>query len=191
MPTLPSTVGRKGSFRFVNVLWRWKTIEAAASVEATLDVEEGEEAEIGGERTKEGTAAVRDRESVRPTARERRNTAATPWLAPWRGRRFIKFDPFIIADHVRQVYFANYLSRLQGFIRQRCSLYFLEKNPKRSAQHMIQRVEKDFYWLPNHNDKIKKNFEKRGSTRMRDMFTDIRKKFRDDHYRHIQIMDDK
>ncbi|KAH0454005.1 hypothetical protein IEQ34_018329 [Dendrobium chrysotoxum] len=34
---------------------------------------------------------------------------------------------------------------------------------------------KYFYWLPQHNDKIRKNFEKRGSNHMRDMFIDIRK----------------
>ncbi|PKU62605.1 hypothetical protein MA16_Dca028043 [Dendrobium catenatum] len=36
-------------------------------------------------------------------------------------------------------------------------------------------MKKEFCWLPQHNDKIRKNFEKRGSTLMRDMFTDIRK----------------
>ncbi|KAL0928762.1 hypothetical protein M5K25_000683 [Dendrobium thyrsiflorum] len=36
-------------------------------------------------------------------------------------------------------------------------------------------MQKDFYWLPQHNDIIRKNFERRDSTCMRDMFTDIRK----------------
>ncbi|KAL0913173.1 hypothetical protein M5K25_016612 [Dendrobium thyrsiflorum] len=36
-------------------------------------------------------------------------------------------------------------------------------------------MSKDFCWLPQHNDKIRKNYKKCGSTRIRDMFTDIRK----------------
>ncbi|KAH0461784.1 hypothetical protein IEQ34_009359 [Dendrobium chrysotoxum] len=36
-------------------------------------------------------------------------------------------------------------------------------------------MQKDFCWLPQHNDRIRKNFEKRSSNRMRDMFTDLRK----------------
>ncbi|PKU64992.1 hypothetical protein MA16_Dca004607 [Dendrobium catenatum] len=36
-------------------------------------------------------------------------------------------------------------------------------------------MQKDFYWLPQYNEEIRKNFEKCGSTRMRGMFTEIRK----------------
>ncbi|KAH0436151.1 hypothetical protein IEQ34_026471 [Dendrobium chrysotoxum] len=36
-------------------------------------------------------------------------------------------------------------------------------------------TQKDFYWLPQHNVKIRKNFKKHGLTSMRDIFTDIRK----------------
>ncbi|KAL0910086.1 hypothetical protein M5K25_021024 [Dendrobium thyrsiflorum] len=39
----------------------------------------------------------------------------------------------------------------------------------------FREFERDFCWLPQHNDKIRKNFKKCGSTRMRDMFIDIRK----------------
>ncbi|KAH0461291.1 hypothetical protein IEQ34_008866 [Dendrobium chrysotoxum] len=35
--------------------------------------------------------------------------------------------------------------------------------------------EKEFCWLPQYIDRIRKNFEKRGSNHMRDMFTDLRK----------------
>ncbi|KAL0920325.1 hypothetical protein M5K25_009453 [Dendrobium thyrsiflorum] len=57
----------------------------------------------------------------------------------------------------------------------RCSLSFLEKVPKDVRDMWFREFEKDFCWLPQHNDKVRKNFEMRGSIRMQDMFTDIRK----------------
>ncbi|XP_028550090.1 uncharacterized protein LOC114579497 [Dendrobium catenatum] len=35
--------------------------------------------------------------------------------------------------------------------------------------------EKEFRWLPEYSTRIRSNFERRGATRLRDMFTDIRK----------------
>ncbi|KAH0463530.1 hypothetical protein IEQ34_008112 [Dendrobium chrysotoxum] len=46
-------------------------------------------------------------------------------------------------------------------------LYYRYQNSKK--------LDKDFCWLPQHNDKNRKNFTKCGSTRMRDIFIDIRK----------------
>lgn len=36
-------------------------------------------------------------------------------------------------------------------------------------------LQKDFYWDPRHTATIRSNFSRKGGTRMRDMFTDIRR----------------
>ncbi|KAL0922384.1 hypothetical protein M5K25_006365 [Dendrobium thyrsiflorum] len=66
-----------------------------------------------------------------------------------------------IRDLIRSIYDAPYVS--------------WKKIPKEVRDMWFREFERDFCWLPQHNDKIRKNFEKRGSTRMRDMFTDLRK----------------
>ncbi|XP_020686615.1 uncharacterized protein LOC110102576 [Dendrobium catenatum] len=50
-----------------------------------------------------------------------------------------------------------------------------KKIPQEVRDIWFKEFERDFYWLPQHNAKIRKNFEKRGSTLLRDMFTYIRK----------------
>ncbi|KAI0492765.1 hypothetical protein KFK09_027041 [Dendrobium nobile] len=50
-----------------------------------------------------------------------------------------------------------------------------KKIPKEVRDIWFREFEIDFYWLPQHNSKIRENFEKRGSTRLRDMFTDMKK----------------
>ncbi|KAH0433812.1 hypothetical protein IEQ34_026943 [Dendrobium chrysotoxum] len=67
--------------------------------------------------------------------------------------------------------------KIRDIIRSRYDAPYIswKKVPKEVRDMWFREFEKDFCWLPQHNDKIRKNFEKRGSTRMRDMFTDIRK----------------
>ncbi|KAL0906706.1 hypothetical protein M5K25_025221 [Dendrobium thyrsiflorum] len=66
-----------------------------------------------------------------------------------------------IRDIIRSKYDAPYLS--------------WKKIPKEVRDMWFREFQKDFRWLPAHGSRIRTNFEKRGSTRLRDMFTDIRK----------------
>ncbi|KAL0903916.1 hypothetical protein M5K25_025979 [Dendrobium thyrsiflorum] len=67
--------------------------------------------------------------------------------------------------------------KIRDIIRSRFNAPYIswKKVPKEVRDMWFKEFEKNFCWLPQHNDKIRKNFEKCGSTRMRDMFTDIRK----------------
>ncbi|KAL0924942.1 hypothetical protein M5K25_005803 [Dendrobium thyrsiflorum] len=67
--------------------------------------------------------------------------------------------------------------KIRDLIRSRYDAPYVswKKIPKEVRDMWFREFERDFCWLPQHNDKIRKNFEKRGSTRMRDMFTDLRK----------------
>ncbi|KAL0926289.1 hypothetical protein M5K25_002506 [Dendrobium thyrsiflorum] len=67
--------------------------------------------------------------------------------------------------------------KIRDIIRSRYDAPYLswKKVPKDVRDMWFREFEKDFCWLPQHNDKIRKNFERRGSIRMRDMFIDIRK----------------
>ncbi|KAL0925378.1 hypothetical protein M5K25_003702 [Dendrobium thyrsiflorum] len=67
--------------------------------------------------------------------------------------------------------------KIWDIIRSRYDAPYLswKKVPKDVQDMWFREFEKDFCWLPQHNDKIRKNFERRGSIRMRDIFTDIRK----------------
>ncbi|KAL0925778.1 hypothetical protein M5K25_004148 [Dendrobium thyrsiflorum] len=67
--------------------------------------------------------------------------------------------------------------KIRDIIRSRYDAPYLswKKVPKDVRDMWFREFEKNFCWLPQHNDKIRKNFERRGSIRMRDMFTDIRK----------------
>ncbi|KAL0906133.1 hypothetical protein M5K25_024600 [Dendrobium thyrsiflorum] len=67
--------------------------------------------------------------------------------------------------------------KIRDLIRSRYDAPYVswKKIPKEVRDMWFREFERNFCLLPQHNDKIRKNFEKRGSTRMRDMFTDIRK----------------
>ncbi|KAH0435259.1 hypothetical protein IEQ34_026669 [Dendrobium chrysotoxum] len=67
--------------------------------------------------------------------------------------------------------------KIRDIIQSRYDVFYIswKKVPKEVRDIWFTEFEKDFCWLPQHNDKIRKNFEKRSSTRMRDMFTNIRK----------------
>ncbi|KAL0925797.1 hypothetical protein M5K25_004167 [Dendrobium thyrsiflorum] len=67
--------------------------------------------------------------------------------------------------------------KIWDIIRSRYDAPYLswKKVPKDVRDMWFREFEKDFCWLPQHNDKVRKNFERRGSIRMRDMFTDIKK----------------
>ncbi|KAH0459255.1 hypothetical protein IEQ34_012069 [Dendrobium chrysotoxum] len=67
--------------------------------------------------------------------------------------------------------------KIQDIIWNRYDAPFLswQKILKDVRNLWFREFEKEFCWLPQHNDRIRKNFEKRGSNRMRDMFTNLRK----------------
>ncbi|KAI0510831.1 hypothetical protein KFK09_011440 [Dendrobium nobile] len=67
----------------------------------------------------------------------------------------------MIRDIIKNKYDAPYLS--------------WKKIPKPVRDIWFGEFQKEFRWLPEHNTRIRTNFERRGATRLRDMFTDIRK----------------
>ncbi|KAI0515913.1 hypothetical protein KFK09_008583 [Dendrobium nobile] len=67
----------------------------------------------------------------------------------------------MIRDIIKNKYDAPYLS--------------WKKIPKPVRDMWFGEFQKEFRWLPEYSTRIRSNFERRGATRLRDMFTDIRK----------------
>ncbi|KAI0502611.1 hypothetical protein KFK09_017566 [Dendrobium nobile] len=67
----------------------------------------------------------------------------------------------MIRDIIKNKYVTSYLS--------------WKKIPKPVRDMWFGEFHKEFRWLPEHNTRIRTNFERRGAIHLRDMFTDIRK----------------
>ncbi|KAI0524437.1 hypothetical protein KFK09_003806 [Dendrobium nobile] len=94
-----------------------------------------------------------------------------------RRKRSSKLNETVPADYAPFYPSKQPTHKIRDIIRSRFDAPYVswKKVPKEVREMWFREFEKEFCWLPQHNDKIRKNFEKRGSTRMRDMFTDVRK----------------